>query len=1067
MIVLRALGGAEIETAVTTLTPSQEIVFAAALYLVLERGKRVSRARLASVLWPRVAEKARAHRLRQTILQLKKFGIIVKADRDNLQLSQYDARSDVDELSANDATPALKHDSLEFLPGYSPRFSESLRDWVDTKRGEMHAIATRILVRELERARLQADWSGVEKIAEKCVSLDAYNEVAVLARAEAAAMRGGKRKALSILDRYISEVGDGASELKIPATILRRRVVERIPDRPPLLNADPPFVGRELEMEALTRSLSRARGGNGSATLLIGDPGIGKSRLSAELGRFAELQGASVQRVTCRRTDLDRPLSLFVDIVPQLRDMPGALGCEPETFAWLKRLTEFEQRSADNSRPVDSEMLFQNVRAALFDLLDSVAEERCLVILIEDVQWLDEASAKILARVVEWCETKRLFLLLNSRPTNNSLLDNLEIGRLNRITLGPLTPVASAALLQSIALRPGDEPEGGFVDWCLAVAEGNPFFLQELVHQWIETGHRYEAPPSVTKVLQERLSRLSREALQVLQTCAVLGDHATLDRVERVLQYHPHQLLSAVEELCKAAMLGMQGEGPDAVAGQLQPRHDLLSSGAIRRLAPISLAFVHRRSADVLEEEITQDAMAATLLWACANHRHHAGDRERALSLSLSCAEHLMDVGLARDSSIAFKKSLDYCITDEQRLTVLPRLAFAFQMESEWERSKEVLETCIQLSAKVDPTQSGHNDFELMLLEAKHQSSFEYSTLLQDIIPCVECVDASPAHRVRAAIMALKISTDTGPTKTVDSLYGHVAPLLEHEDVSERSRLEVEIVYRTLRGNEVIPVEDLRRFANSADKADSLGYLNALLTAASACRISGRYHDGMAFISEAMDHVAAHKLTNRLAQTHLGAVRIHIAAGAFDKADSALREAQKNPTTSDDPHTQSEPFFLEARIAIEKRDLPRASAAFSRIQNVPPTYSASRRAYFFALGVHILLMQGARPDVIEPLVANLQEAHALIQGIGVKDFESYALFLGLRALGHGSRGAKILREYVVEHRRSRWPLSEQIQMIVRSSDSPAGGNAHNTAKQLKPALSPQDKKASRDLAGSL
>lgn len=73
MIVLRALGTAEIDTGVTTLTPSQEIVFAAALYLILERGKRVSRARLASLLWPRVAEKARAHRLRQTILQLKNW----------------------------------------------------------------------------------------------------------------------------------------------------------------------------------------------------------------------------------------------------------------------------------------------------------------------------------------------------------------------------------------------------------------------------------------------------------------------------------------------------------------------------------------------------------------------------------------------------------------------------------------------------------------------------------------------------------------------------------------------------------------------------------------------------------------------------------------------------------------------------------------------------------------------------------------------------------------------------------------------------------------------------------
>ncbi|MGH7602923.1 MAG: hypothetical protein ACRENK_02875, partial [Gemmatimonadaceae bacterium] len=77
MIVLRALGTAEIDTGVSTLTPSQEIVFAAALYLILERGKRVSRAHLAAMLWPGAPDQARAHRLRQTIFQLKKLGILV------------------------------------------------------------------------------------------------------------------------------------------------------------------------------------------------------------------------------------------------------------------------------------------------------------------------------------------------------------------------------------------------------------------------------------------------------------------------------------------------------------------------------------------------------------------------------------------------------------------------------------------------------------------------------------------------------------------------------------------------------------------------------------------------------------------------------------------------------------------------------------------------------------------------------------------------------------------------------------------------------------------------------
>ncbi|HET6761154.1 MAG TPA: hypothetical protein VFH13_03600, partial [Gemmatimonadaceae bacterium] len=217
MIELRALGNAEIETGVTTLTPSQEIVFAAALYLVLERGKRVSRTRLASLLWPRVAEKPRAHRLRQTILQLKKLGIIVRADRDNLQLSQHDARSDIDALSVNEPRVPGGLDSLEFLPGYSPRSSEPLRDWVDAKRAEVHATVTRALVRDLERARFQGDWASVDKLSSQCLSLDSFNEAAVLAQAEASAMRGGKRKALSILDRYIAEVGDGQSDLRLPA----------------------------------------------------------------------------------------------------------------------------------------------------------------------------------------------------------------------------------------------------------------------------------------------------------------------------------------------------------------------------------------------------------------------------------------------------------------------------------------------------------------------------------------------------------------------------------------------------------------------------------------------------------------------------------------------------------------------------------------------------------------------------------------------------------------------------------------------------------------------------------
>lgn len=1020
MIVLRALGTSEIETEVATLTPSQEIVFAAALYLVLERGRRVSRARLASMLWPRIPEKKRAHRLRQTIFQMKKLGVVVNADRDNLQLAQHEARTDVDEVLLSAPATVLEHHSLEFLPGYNPRLSEALCDWVDSKRAEAHATATGVLVHALEQSRLQADWPKVERIAAKCLSLDSYNETAILAQAEAAAMRGGKRRAVSILDRYIADIGVTAADLHLPATLLRRRVVERIPDsRPALLNADPPFVGREVEMEVLTKRFTQARNGKGSAALLLGEPGIGKSRLCAELARFAELQGAQVQRATCRRTDVDRPLSLFVDIVPQLREMPGALGCDPETFTWLKRLTEFEQPSGDASRQGDADMLFQHVRAALFDLFDSVAEERCLVVLIEDVQWLDDASAKILSRMVEWGAARRLFFLMNSRPTDNAFLDYAEKAHLDTMVLGPLKPVAATAFLKSVALRPGDAPQPEFVNWCLAVAEGNPFFLQALAHQWIETGQRYDAPPSIAKVLQERLSRLSGEALQVLQACAVLGEHSTVDRVERVLEYHPHQLLSAIEELSKGAMLGTHVDRNDSPNELLQPRHDFLSSAAIGRLAPVSLAFLHRRSADVLEAEIAQDKMPTTLLWACASHRQHAGDRERALTLSMSCAEHLLELGLAGEACTAFLRSTDYCITDTQRLQVLPRLAFAFELDAEWEKCKQALRTCAQLFVKQDPANNQHNEFELLLLDARHRSALDFTTLLDETIPCVESINASSAHRVGAAVIAMKLATDCGRSDYVSSIYQRVSPLLNDRDVSERNRLELQIIYRTDMGDGLVPVEELARFADVARSTQGeLGYSRALITAATACRRSGRYREGLDFVSKAFDHAIQSKLHARHLDIKLKSISLHIGAGAFDKAREVLQGIDRSQLGTGNPIRRNEILSNETRLALEEGNLANAVAAFESIDSPSSNFSMSRRGYYLALEVRIRLAQGAHSTTMRPLVDELEKAHVQLRASGTQDFEAHALYLGLCRLGEIERGKTLMRQFVSARRPS-------------------------------------------------
>ena len=648
---------------------------------------------------------------------------------------------------------------------------------------------------------------------------------------------------------------------------------------------------------------------------------------------------------------------------------------------------------------------------------------------------------ELLLRMVQWSEAKRLFFLLNARETAGLLSPSA----LETSIIGPLTHGASKVLIESMAVPAASADS--FVPWCLGVAEGNPFFLQELTHHWIETGHRHEVPPSVHNILDDRLAYLSSDALQVLQTSSLLSDHASVVRIERVLEFQPHRFLAALEELSKAAMLRSFVAGAHASGGQIQPRHDLLSSAAIARLSPIPLAFLHRRSAEIIEAEFSQEIMPTALLWACANHRHCAGDRERALSLSVACAEHLLDLGLSGDAAGGFQQCLDYCHSEEERLQVLPRYAFALQLAGKWEEGKSVLRKCIALYQMLYPNSTRHTDFELLLLEATHQSSFDYLPLLADTFACVESHEASPAHRMRAAVLALKLATDFGPSALIDTLYGHVSPFMEMQEIRESDRLEVQIVYNTLRAKDLIPLEELDRFAELARKNEGeLGYFNALMTAASACRISGRFEAGLNYVDRAFGHAQRQKFFDRLTHALLGAVRLQIAAGDFVAADQALTRAGKHFTTRETVW-QIETLFLDARIALAKEDLPRARASFDAIGQVLPTYSPSRRAYYLALETQVRVREEAPREVLISVVEALEQIHPSIQGIGAKDFETYSLYLGLCAIGEKPKALDMLRSYVGDNRRSKWPLpacivdtlESEFATTARESTQPPSG----------------------------
>jgi DNA-binding SARP family transcriptional activator len=1043
MIVLRALGNAEIETAVTTLTPSQEIVFAAGLYLVLERGKRVGRARLASLLWPRVPEKARAHRLRQTILQLKKLGVTIRADRNTLHLDKTAARSDLDDLSERDLALSENQDLLEFLPGYNPHFSEEFRDWIDSKREQSHSALTRILLSTLQAARDSGNWMKVEQISAHCLALDTYNEVAVLARAEAYAMRGQKAAGVSLLDRYIEEMAPRNPALAVPATILRRRVLRVAPQSQAnhFGTNEPAFVGRELEMAMLTRLLRDAQEGRGGGCLVRGEPGIGKTQLSSELAKFAELQGVRVERVACKRADMHQPLSAFVALVPGLRELPGALGCSQKSLLWLKRLTEFEASSEElPTRSEDSASPYTNLRSALFDLLDAVSEERCLLIIVEDVQWLDRASVTLFGAILEWAPVKKLFFLFNSREGNSPLMESLAPRQMVAIQLRPLANGEAASLIRTMIPSVKGAPDAEDLAWLINAGDGNPFFLQELTKQFLETGQRLEVPHSVAMVLDERISRLSGVARQLLEACAVLGENSNLERLEHVLEYRPHDLLSGLQELSTAGMLRARAV-KDPLTQTLLIRHDLLSIEVLNGLAPASLGFLHRRCGIALERELLGSSISTSLLRACAFHWHHSGDSARAYELAVKCANHLLEIGLALDAATAFEGALGFCSSVEAQLSVLERIVHALRLAREW---PALLQHVARIRALQDlgGSKEHHDELEILEFEARRTTEIAITPLLSRTLTCVYDSGLPPSHRVRVACDAFKLATVLPDLKELQRAYVVIKPLLADCSVDFHSRLQVEVVYNTMCGDLMEAVRFAKeRIALAQVEGRPLLLANALTDLAFVLRRTGPEEEISAVLQEAYDIGIQNKL---FAAARDYAERM-LAFLVDNRRDGVETWMQRANDSHGDGFSVRASFSVNAyrvRIALLENRIDDAQQILQHAFDWQ--WVRHRKGWLAAINaLHIRLHLALRTSIAElrPTVEELRLLYAETAMLGGQDYEIAALCAGLLYVGERTTAEGYLRDYLSQTRRDLTSYSRELAEIARALYSNGSANA--------------------------
>jgi class 3 adenylate cyclase/tetratricopeptide (TPR) repeat protein len=351
------------------------------------------------------------------------------------------------------------------------------------------------------------------------------------------------------------------------------------------------FVGREVEMDLLHVALDRVSAAHGQVVALIGEPGVGKSRLVWELAQshraagWVTLEASAVSYgkasgflpvVDLLRSyfgveDRDNPrrvrekligrlLALDESLRPALPTIEGLLDVSAESAAWTGLGAEERRR---------------RVLDAVKRLVVRESQVQPVLLVFEDLQWVDADTQALLDDLVESLPSHRLLLLVNYRPEYRHAWGGKSY--YEQIRLDPLLPESAESLLAG--LLGADATLAPLTSVLIERTQGNPFFLEESVRALVETAaligepgnyrlvkamQLAQVPTTVQAILAARIDRLPPEDKSILQTASVIGTDVPLPLLRAISAVSEDDLAGTLARLQSAEFLYETRLAPDA-----------------------------------------------------------------------------------------------------------------------------------------------------------------------------------------------------------------------------------------------------------------------------------------------------------------------------------------------------------------------------------------------------------------------------------------------------------------------------------------------------------------------
>ncbi|WP_394828127.1 protein kinase domain-containing protein [Pendulispora albinea] len=414
-----------------------------------------------------------------------------------------------------------------------------------------------------------------------------------------------------------------------------------------------PLVGRERELEVLRELSERVKAGKGQFVWIAGEAGIGKSRLVAQHLERAAVDSQSIVRCQCWPHFQNSALEpIFDGILRKLglrRDAPAheklglleaALAAAslslPEHLPLLARFLGIPTGDRDAPLFISPDLLRRRMQSILATLLEHMALQRPLVLLVEDAHWSDTSTLDLLEVLLDRMVATRAMVLVTARPEfdpswpRSSHLHRMALARLSSEEVGAMIAFASQ----------GRSLPSPIVEQLVQRTDGVPLFVEELTRSVADAFHEAEQrglpipldafasgsiPATLEDLLRARLGALSREGQDVARVAAVLDRDATYDMIRMISGLAEASLRIGLMQLVETGILRRQAHGTSSAYAF---KHALVRDAAYRSLVKNERREVHRRAAEMLVEHFPESIERHPEL--AAMHFMEAGRHEQA-----------------------------------------------------------------------------------------------------------------------------------------------------------------------------------------------------------------------------------------------------------------------------------------------------------------------------------------------------------------------------------------------------------------------------------------------------